>query len=408
MIGISKLYLNKAESSDYLRYTARGERKPVIVWNITRRCNLDCLHCYAGACREVQAHSPEEVSFEQARAIIDDLAGFGAPVLLFSGGEPLLREDLPELAAYASAQGLRTVLSSNGTMLNAAKAKALKRAGVSYVGISLDGLASVHNRMRRSDMAFELALSGLAAAREAGLKTGLRVTLTQENIPQISDIFKLVIEQGIDRICFYHLVGAGRGRDLAPPLHHETRLALDMIISSTRELWEKGVKTEVLTVDNHADGPYLWMRVQRENPRLAERVWELLSLSGGGSSGLGIAAINWQGDVLPDQFWQNRRLGNVLEQPFAEIWAGRGRPADWPGPESVGEFLARLRDKQAYVQGRCARCRFISICRGGFRARADLLYGNPWAEDPACYLSDAEISGYPPYQRRIHAIINSG
>ncbi len=396
MIGISRLYLGEAESSDRLRYSAQAGHKPIVVWNITRRCNLNCLHCYADACPPQIDCS--EVSTATAKAVIDDLAGFKIPVLLFSGGEPLLRSDLPELAAHAKRLGLRVVVSSNGTLVDKPAAMALKQAGVSYLGISLDGLAATHNRLRQSNDAFERALGGLAAARAAGLKTGLRITLTRENIAQIDEIFALAQEHRIGRICFYHLVTVGRGHNLADlvPTACETRRAIDAIIAAAGSARTNGFKKEVLTVDNHADGPYLWLRLQREDPQKARRVWELLSISGGASSGTGIAAIDWKGDVLPDQFWQNRVLGNVFEQPFGEIWAGGGKTRAW-GDESVGEFLRKLRNKQAYVQGRCSGCRFLAICGGNFRARADMLTGNPWAEDPACYLTDMEISGPVPY-----------
>ena len=398
MIGISKLYLGETEPSDGLRYIARADRKPIIVWNITRRCNLNCLHCYADACSS-QAGC-QEVSTEAAKSVIDDLAEFGTPVLLFSGGEPLLRPDLPELADYAGQLGLRVVVSSNGTLIDKSIAAALKQAGVSYVGISMDGLPSVHNRLRRSNDAFERALSGLDAASAAGLKTGLRVTLTRDNIIQIDEIFKLARERQIGRICFYHLVTVGRGHNLADlvPSYRETRKAMDTIIEAVRTSRADGFKKEVLTVDNHADGPYLWLRLQREDRKKARRVWEMLSISGGASSGTGIAAINWRGDVLPDQFWHNRVLGNVFVQPFAEIWAGMGKPRVWHyADEAVGDFLKKLRNKRAYVQGRCSCCRFLAICGGNFRARADMLIGNPWGEDPACYLTDIEISGPVPY-----------
>ena len=422
MIGISKLYLGTAELSDSLRYRRPEGRKPIVVWNLTRRCNLDCLHCYADACPPGEPCS--EVDTLAAKRVIASLAAFGVPVLLFSGGEPLLREDLPELAAWAGEKGIRTVVSSNGTLLDPEKARALQQAGVSYVGISLDGLEPVHNFLRRNSAAFAQTLAGLAAARSAGLKTGLRVTLTRENIPQIREIFALSNQYQIDRICFYHLVGAGRGSRLAAmrPDAGQTRQALDMIIDATAADFaagqallpqnknapgdqapagsQKGLcpgykQKEVLTVDNHADGAYLWMRLARENPARARQVWELLSLSGGASSGVGIAAINWRGDVLPDQFWQSRVLGNVFRQSFEEIWAGRGRSQ--PGQEPPAEFLARLRNKQAHVQGRCGRCRFLSVCGGNFRVRAELATGNPWAEDPACYLSEQEIFGPAPY-----------
>lgn len=390
MIGISRLYMGQAEPSDRLRYK-KNDRKPIVVWNITRKCNLRCLHCYADA--DASA-AREEAGADEAKQLIDELAEFGIPVLLFSGGEPLTRPDLPELAAYASKAGLRTVVSTNGTLITPEVAQALQNAGVSYVGVSIDGTEETHNLLRGHPKAHAQALDGLGHARRAGLKAGLRITLTRSNQNQIKDIFKILREREINRVCFYHLVCAGRGKNLGELALSpaETRRALDTIIDETGRLFESGCKKEVLTVDNHADGPYLWMRLCRENPERAKEAWNLLSISGGDSSGQGIAAINWRGDVLPDQFWQSRVLGNVREHSFSQIWAGHGHEDG-----SALEFLTRLRDKRNYLQGRCANCRFLGICGGNFRARAEMLTGNLWAADPACYLSDREIEGAPPY-----------
>jgi len=398
MIGISRLYLGQIEPSDKLRYQKITDRKPVVVWNITRKCNLKCLHCYADA---TAVEADGEINTKGAKQVIDDLAAFKIPVLLFSGGEPTTRPDLPELAAHASQAGLRVVVSSNGTLITPGLADQLKKAGVSYVGISLDGAEATHNKLRQHPKAYSDALAGLDFARQAGLKVGLRITLNRDNQEQIPEVFQILLERQIDRVCFYHLIGAGRGenlKELTLP-HRDTRRAIDRILDETRALFESGHRKEVLTVDNHADGPYLWMRLCRENPERAEQVWNLLSIAGGQSSGLGIAAINWRGDVLPDQFWQNRVLGNIHEQPFSRIWPA-GEPGAGQNDEATLEFLSRLRNKKDYVQGRCANCRFLTVCSGNFRVRAEMLTGNPWAADPGCYLNDQEITGTPPYQEQ--------
>lgn len=392
MIDITKLYLGQASDADKLRYRQRGpNRKPIVVWNITQSCNLSCLHCYANA---TLGTGSKDISTESAKKVIDNLADFKVPVLLFSGGEPLLRPDLPELATYAKQQGLRVVVSTNGTLITQEIAIQLKQAGVSYVGISLDGMKDTHNRLRQSSNAFERALSGLENARKADLKTGLRITINNENKGQIPDIFNLVREREINRICFYHLVGVGRGKNLSELMlsHADTRKVVDTIIDETRKLADAGLKKELLTVGNHADGPYLWLRLFRENPDRAKEVWDLLSYAGGDSSGLGIAAINWVGNVQPDQFWQSQVLGNVFEQPFSQIWSGSGIT-----DQSKLDFLNKLRNKRSYVQGRCSTCRFLGICGGNFRVRAELLTRNPWAADPTCYLTDQEITKPSPY-----------
>ncbi|MCK5804153.1 MAG: 12,18-didecarboxysiroheme deacetylase [Lentisphaeria bacterium] len=390
MIGISKLYCGTVEPSDALRYGRRAgklpshllqfsaDKKPVVVWNMTRACNLVCRHCYAVT---ASADRPE-MTTEQARAMIRDLAHFGSPVLLFSGGEPLLRPDLIELAEFAVEQGLRAVISTNGTRIDEAVAKRLKTIGLSYVGVSLDGGREQHNLMRGSADAFDRALAGIRACKQAGLKVGLRHTLTRENADDVDEIFDLIEREDIPRICFYHLVYTGRGETIAnlDLDHAQTRRTLDTIIDRAADLHARGLRKEILTVDNHADGPYLYMRLLREDPERAEKVLELLRMNGGNSTGHGIGCVSWDGAVHPDQFWRTRTLGYVTERPFSEIWTN---PQD--------ALLQQLRNKYPHVTGRCKSCRFLDVCGGNFRARAEATTGTLWGVDPACYLTDEEI-----------------
>jgi 12,18-didecarboxysiroheme deacetylase len=391
MIGISKLYCGGVEPSDALRYGRRSkelpshllqfssDKKPVVVWNITKRCNLRCVHCYASAAAE---NDPDEISTGQAKEIIKDLAEFGSPVLLFSGGEPLVRKDLPELAQYAVSLGMRAVISSNGTLITPERARELQSIGLSYVGISVDGREAIHDRFRQVDGAFSRAMQGIESCQRAGLKVGLRFTVSRANVSEVPAMFDLIRERDIPRICFYHLVYSGRGSELIKEDldHAATRRVVDEIMDRTQELFAAGQEREVLTVDNHADGPYLYLRLLRENPARAEEVMELLRFNEGNSSGKGIGCISWNGDVLPDQFWRHHVLGNVLERPFSRIWE-----------DPANELLAKLKSKKEHVTGRCAECSYLSICGGNFRARAEAYFGDPWAPDPACYLTDEEI-----------------
>ncbi|MDR3357930.1 MAG: 12,18-didecarboxysiroheme deacetylase [Desulfovibrio sp.] len=392
MIGISKLYCGQAEASDALRYGRESgrlpsrllqfskDKKPVIVWNMTRRCNLKCLHCYA---RAAPLEGGDDISTGQARSMIDDLSAYGAPVLLFSGGEPLAREDLTELASHATQRGMRAVISTNGTLITKAKARELKAVGLSYVGISLDGLERVHDRFRCVPGAFQKALAGIANCQAEGLKVGLRFTITRGNVNELPGIFRLLREREVPRACFYHLVYSGRGSNLIREDldHRTTRETLDLIMDETRALFEAGHPKEILTVDNHADGPYVWMRLLQEDKKRADEVYTLLQFNEGNSSGRGIGCVSWDGKVHADQFWREHSFGNVLERPFSRIW-------DDPDIE----LLAKLKDKKTHVKGRCAGCRYLNICGGNFRARAEACYGDPWAEDPACYLTDEEIA----------------
>jgi 12,18-didecarboxysiroheme deacetylase len=392
MIGISKLYCGTVEPSDALRYGRMSsklpshllqfssDKRPVIVWNITKRCNLKCVHCYAHA-KNMAFDS--ELSTREGKNLLDDLAEFGVPVILFSGGEPLTRKDLPELAAYAVKKGMRAVISTNGTLITPEKAQTLKEIGLSYVGISLDGMEEINDRFRGVKGAFRAALEGIENCKKAGIKVGLRFTINKSNVAEISKIFNLLQEMDIPRACFYHLVYAGRGTKLVKEdlSHQESRNAVDLIMDLTKQLHDKGHIKEVLTVDNHADGPYLYLRLLKENPERAREVLELLQMNEGNSSGIGIGCISWDGEVHADQFWRHYSFGNVKDRPFSEIWIDTSDP-----------LMKKLKKKKKHAKGRCATCRWLDICAGNFRVRSEAVTGDVWAPDPACYLTDEEIA----------------
>jgi Fe-coproporphyrin III synthase len=391
MIGISKLYCGTVEPSDALRYGRQSknlpshllqfskDKKPVVVWNMTQQCNLKCVHCYAQAKMTQQAN---ELSTDEGKKLIDDLSNMGAPVMLFSGGEPLMRKDLPELAAYSVQKGMRAVISTNGTLIDAKTAQTLKEIGLSYVGISLDGMMEINDKFRGVAGAFDAALKGIENCQQAGIKVGLRFTINKFNVNEIPALFDLLEEREIPRICFYHLVYAGRGSNLIHDdlSREETRKIVDLIIDRTRQLHDKGKDKEVLTVDNHADGPYLYLRLVRENSPRAAEVLELLQMNEGNNSGRGIGCVSWDGSVHADQFWRHYSFGNVRQRPFSEIWYDLTNP-----------LMSQLKNKKNHVKGRCAGCRWLEICGGNFRVRAEAITGDIWAPDPACYLTDDEI-----------------
>jgi 12,18-didecarboxysiroheme deacetylase len=391
MIGISKLYCGTVEASDPLRYGRRAkdlpshllqfsaDKKPVVVWNVTKACNLRCIHCYASADNRPAEY---ELTTEEGFRLLEDLAQFGCPVVLFSGGEPLVRPDIFDLIAYAVRLGLRAVLSTNGTLIDHVLAKELKKFGLSYVGISLDGIGEVHDRFRGSKGCFEKVIQAIENCQRESLKVGLRFTINKFNAEEIPKVFDFVEEMKIPRICFYHLVYAGRGTKLMEYdlSHEETRKWVDYIIDRTKELHDKGHKVEVLTVDNHADGPYLYLRMKREGNTRADEVYQLLLMNGGNNSGVGIGCVSWDGEVHADQFWRHYSFGNVRKRPFSEIWMDTSDP-----------LMAKLKEKKKHVKGRCAKCRFLEVCGGNFRVRAEAATGDTWAPDPACYLTDEEI-----------------
>lgn len=358
------------------------DRRPIVVWNLTRTCNLKCAHCYTDS--EARKYGGELTTAE-CKTVLDDLAAFNVPAVLFSGGEPLMREDVFELAEYARSLGLHVVLSTNGTIIDEKLAKKFVDLKFAYIGISLDSaIPAVHDNFRGMQGAFERTMRGFRNCVAAGQKVGLRLTLTRHTSENLDQLFDLIERENIDRACFYHLCPAGRGKSLDMLTPAEARKAVDTIITRTQQLNAKGKRTEILTVDNHADGPYLYLRMLREGHPRAQQVLDMLQWNGGGrySSGVGISNIDFNGNVHADQFSMYRHFGNVRERKFSEIWQDTSNP-----------IMAGLKDRLALLEGRCGTCRFKNVCAGGLRARAEISTGRPWAADPGCYLTDEEISG---------------
>jgi radical SAM protein with 4Fe4S-binding SPASM domain len=386
MVNITKLYCGEEQPADGLRYghghgapKSAAERRPIVVWNVTRTCNLRCVHCYSDSYAQKY---PGELTHDEALRVIDNLAAFQVPAVLFSGGEPLIRPDLFDLMGYAVGKGLRLTLSTNGTLLDEAAAKKLKELGTTYVGISLDGIGETNDIFRGKKGAFDGAVRGMRNCRAVDQKVGLRLTLTRRNCMDLHDIFNFIEAEGIQRACFYHLVYSGRGNAADELTPAEIRRAMDIILDRTMSFHQRGLKKEILTVDNHADNAYVYLKLCERDAERAERVHKLMKWNGGGanSSGIGIANIDTQGNVHPDQFWQAATLGNVKQRPFSQIWSDNSIP-----------LLAKLRNRLPLLKGRCAVCRFQDICGGSFRVRAAQVCGDPWASDPACYLTNEEI-----------------
>ena len=391
MISISRLLCDAAGPGDALRYGSQAQTspealyqvadkpRPIVVWNCTRRCNLRCVHCYSSA---GNVDSPEVLNTEEGKALIRDLADFGVPVVLFSGGEPLLREDIFDLADFAREQGTRTVLSTNGTLITKEVAERIRNVGFAEAGISLDGIGEKNDRFRGKNGAYEAALNGIRNCVALGQRVSLRFTITRSNYSEIPAIFDVVERESVERVCFYHLAYVGRASDLSKDdlSHSETRAVIDLICERTTDLYQRGLPKEVLTVDNHADGICLYLKLKKDDPARAEKALALLRANGGNNSGIRIGAVDDVGNVHADQFWQHYSFGNVRQRKFGDIWM-----------DTSDSLMRGLKDRKGLLKGRCARCQYLDLCNGNLRVRAEAVYGDVWAEDPACYLTDREI-----------------
>jgi radical SAM protein with 4Fe4S-binding SPASM domain len=393
MISVTKLLGGSSYFGDRLRYHdqsaqqrtgARPGGGPVVVWNATKTCNLECIHCYADA---ETKRFPNELTTTEASMMIEDLAALKVPALLISGGEPLVRPDIFDLAEYATTLGVRVTFSTNGTLIDAQKAQRIADIGVTYVGISIDGDEKRHDRMRGRDGAYRDAIRGIRNCRDAGIRVGVRFTVTQDNVNEFDSVFRVVEDEGIGRLCLYHLVYSGRGSylsgiDLEPA---QKRVLMNKLLNQVEQWNVEGRQIEVMTVDNHADAPFIYYWLLDRDPIRADDALSLMRNNGGNRSGIAIAAIDSFGMVHPDQFTSTHSIGSIRERPFSAIWN-----------DSRIQLLEGLRNRKPLLKGRCATCQWLSVCNGNFRARAEAATGDYWESDPGCYLLDSEVaSGVP-------------
>ena len=352
---------------------------PVVIWNLIRRCNLACKHCYATS---ADTDFPGELDTRKIFSVMDDLKSFGVPVLILSGGEPLLHPHIFEISRRAKDMGFYVGLSSNGTLITQDNIDDIISIGYDYVGVSLDGMAEIHDRFRRKQGAFDESMRGIRLCRDAGLKVGLRFTLTQDNATDLPDLLQLMDDEDIDKFYLSHLNYAGRGnRNRTSDLHYQmTREAMDLLFRTSWQDVEAGRKREFVTGNNDADGVYLLHWARRHLPGHVEALHKQLLRWGGNASGVNIANIDNLGEVHPDTMWWDYSIGSVKQRPFSEIWQ-----------DTSNALMAGLKSAQRPLEGRCAECKHLAICGGNSRTRAWQLTGNVWAEDPGCYLSDEEI-----------------
>ena len=375
---------------------ARKPAGPVVIWNLIRRCNLTCKHCYSIS---ADTDFPGELSTVEVFSVMDNLKAFGVPALILSGGEPLLRADIFDISHRAKQMGFYVGLSSNGTLIDAGNIDAIAGVGYDYVGISIDGLRETHDRFRRKEGAFDASMRGIRLCRERGIKVGLRFTMTTDNAIELPAMLELMDQEGVEKFYLSHLNYAGRGnRNRDSDVHLDiTRHAMDLLFDTALNSVQGDADKEFVTGNNDADGVYLLHWVRRRYPEQAGHIEQKLRQWGGNSSGVNIANIDNLGNVHPDTFWWHYSLGNVRERRFSDIWMDTSDP-----------IMRGLKEKPRKIKGRCGKCRYFSICGGNTRVRALQLTGDPWAEDPACYLTGKEIGVINIEGRDAASSINTG
>ncbi len=361
---------------------------PVVIWNLVRRCNLTCKHCYSIS---TDKDFPGELTTQQVYSVMDDLKRFHVPVLILSGGEPLMREDIFEISHRAKKMGFYVGLSTNGTLINATNIKDIAAVGYDYVGISIDGIKQTHDYFRRREGAFDESMHAIALCKQHAIKVGIRFTLTQDNAHELTDVLSLMNEHHIDKFYLSHLNYAGRGNKNRQDdvFHNITRKAMNLLFDTCYQATVNNLNREFVTGNNDADGVYFLHWLAERFPHKVEEMKKRLENWGGNASGVNIANIDNLGNVHPDTFWWDYSLGNVKERAFSDIWQDTSDP-----------LMSGFKMQQRPLKGRCAACLYKRICGGNTRVRAYQLTGDPWNEDPACYLYDKEI-GITGHQERI-------
>ncbi|NKW91558.1 heme d1 biosynthesis radical SAM protein NirJ [Rhodobacteraceae bacterium R_SAG9] len=356
-----------------------GPVKPVVIWNLTRRCNLKCRHCYTVS---ADVKFPGELSEEQAFDTLEDLGQFRVPAIILSGGEPLDSPYLFPLAKRARELTRVLALSTNGTKIYDETADQVAEIGFDYVGISIDGISETNDWFRGVDGAFDAAVRGVRELKKRDVRVGLRFCLTEGTQHHLPDLLKLCDDEGVDKFYLSHLVYAGRGdKNRGEDAHHKmTRKGMDLLLERAWEAASGGRPLDIVTGNNDADAGYFlgWAK-ERFSADLVSNLRDHLVAWGGNSSGMGVANIDFLGKVHPDTYWSDYTVGNVKTTPFSELWTG-----DDP-------MLATLRTRPRPLEGRCGECKIKDVCGGNTRIRALQVTGNPWAEDPACYLTNEEI-----------------
>lgn len=367
-----------------------------MIWNLVRRCNLACQHCYSIS---ADIDFPGELSTAEVFTVMDDLKRFAVPVPILSGGEPLLRPDLPDIARRAKQMGFYVGLSTNGTLIGRQNIGALAAIGFDYLGVSMDGIEQTHDRFRRKAGAFRASVEGIRHARDAGIKAGIRFTLTQDNAHDLPALLELMETERIDKFYLSHLNCAGHGNNsrARDAMFGTTRQAMDLVFDAAWRAVPAGTAREFVTGNNDADGVYLLLWARARFPESESHLRAKLAQWGGNACGLHVANIDNLGNVHPDTMWWHYTLGNMRKRHFSEIWSDVSDP-----------LMAGLKRQPRAVKGRCGACPSLDICGGNARVRAQQPTGDPWQEDPACYLTDEELGLYnagtrlavTPYSRR--------
>ncbi len=335
----------------------------LVAWELTKRCNLACKHCRA---RAINKPIEGELSSEEAKAILEDIASFAQPIIILTGGEPLMREDVLDLAAYGTQKGLRMVLATNGTLLTRQWVDELKKVGIKRVSVSIDGAtAKSHDDFRGVPGAFDKTMAGIECLRAGGLDFQINTTVTKSNLNEIAAIGELAVRLGAVAYHIFLLVPMGRGTalrgEVISPQEYEEVLTW---LVEKRNSWPIQVKATC--------APQYYRILRQQAKKKGEKVtfetYGLDAVTRGCLAGMGFCFISSTGSVQTCGYLEIE-CGYVRKESLSHIWVH-------------SEVFNKLRDKRQY-KGKCGQCEYWQVC-GGCRARAYALTGDYLAEEPMC------------------------
>ena len=349
----------------------------IAIWNFTNRCNLSCLHCYSKASLD----SKDTLSTQTIMDTLPKLKENGVKFLIFSGGEPLTRHDIYDIASRCKELGIVTYLSTNGLYVTTKNAKKILDT-FNYIGISIDGSEDTHDYFRGLKGSFVESMKAVNLLNSYNQrKVGIRFTITKDTLKDLKFIFELAQSEGIAKIYISHLVYSGRGLDnLKMDLTKEQRReAVEFILNKAFEYRENGTNIEIVTGNMEMDAILFLEKFSSRYPEFKDEMLKRLKAWGGNSAGRKLLNIDSEGNVKPDPFFPYI-IGNIYKSDFSDIWSNK--PSD---------ILVKLRKHPREISGKCSECKWIDICNGGSRSRAWAIYDDLWEQDPSCYLNEEEI-----------------
>jgi heme b synthase len=335
----------------------------LIAWEVTRTCNLSCIHCRAAS---VDKPYPNELTTEECFKLLDEVAAFASPIMILTGGEPLLRPDIFEIASYGSSKGLRMVMATNGLLINAENCQRMKEASIQRVSISLDGAtAKSHDQFRQVKGAFSGSLCGIDLLKKASIEFQINTTITRENLHELPDIQKLAVKLGAAAHHIFLLVPTGRGKDFK-----DQEIAAADYEETLHWFYDQREKVPLQLKATCAPHYYRIMRerAKEEGKKVTVKTHGMDAVSRGCLGGTAFLFISHVGQVQPCGYLEVD-CGNVRQLPLEEIWRN-------------SEVLQRLRNFEEY-KGKCAVCEYRKVC-GGCRARAFEASGDYLEEEPLC------------------------